>query len=603
MMNLLNGRTANNKQLEDDNVNKLRILAGNACFLVQNSSDELTKEDFQDYLLNEGFEKFNKYGWPNRSYFFINVNSLRFSPGVSKAAKLAATIIGENPSNMFTIDEFKTIWNILKRHIGSLNPTNEITKGTSAFLVCDESLKEYNNEFIDYLNQENFNALDDDSFGGRGYVAVNVKSMLYSDGHMANVLVSTFVGDNSTSAVTIDEFKTIWNILKQHKQDCSIETLLRQCNESDDHYHVIECCDKILELDEDNVEGLNYKTNALFNIKEYKKAIELLNYAISIYPKDYRFYNTLAFIYSDLYKFSEAISYFNYSFNLGGFEGNDRDSVYRHRARCYLKKSREDIYIKKDLDEALKSMTIYLNQFSDDEDIVRLKDRLSQGNMDLNNIVSYKKLMYFECKAYKLYKLGYLAESFEAYGEVLKAIEDFNNNNQNIFAGIDRISGCPIFSADNFKWYKEVLSNSLMEFKGDYSEFFNKLFEVSEDNISACVDKAKLYSLIYDDDLACEYLKKLVDACPANDEAGDFYDQLTGAIKRDKRLSECAKFKDYSSVEEYIEDVKFCLVHSCRYSKESAENFAKVKKDEIEECYNRKCPADDLAMDYYPLCG
>ena len=95
MMNLLNGRTANNKQLEDDNVNKLRILARNACFLVHNSSDELTKEDFQDYLLNEGFEKFNKYGWPNRSYFFINVNSLRFSPGVSKAAKLAATIIGE----------------------------------------------------------------------------------------------------------------------------------------------------------------------------------------------------------------------------------------------------------------------------------------------------------------------------------------------------------------------------------------------------------------------------------------------------------------------------------------------------------------------------
>ena len=57
----------------------------------------------------------------------------------------------------------------------------------------------------------------DDSYGGRGYVAVNVKSMLYSNGAMAKVLVSTFVGDNSTCALTIDEFKTIWDIIKQHK--------------------------------------------------------------------------------------------------------------------------------------------------------------------------------------------------------------------------------------------------------------------------------------------------------------------------------------------------------------------------------------------------
>ena len=586
-----------------DKMDKLKILSGNACFLVQNTSDGLSKKDFEDYLINEGFEKFKKYGWKDRGCFYININSLRYSAGVPKPAPLTGTIVGESIKNPFTIEEFKTIWNILRKHIGNLDPTNEITKGTSTFLICDELLKESDNEFILYLNQENFKALNNDGYGGRGFVAVNVKSRVYSIGSMADSLVSSFIGDNSRCALTIDEFKTIWNILKVHKEDCSLETLLNQCRGSDDYYQVIECCDKILELDKDNVEGLNYKTNALFNINEYKKAIELLNHAISIYPKDYRFYNTLAFIYSDLYKFSEAINYFNCSFNLGGFEGNDRNSVYQHRAICYLKKSREDIYIKKDLNESLKSMRIYLNQFPDDEDIFRLKEKLSQGNIDLNSIISYKKLMYFECKAYKLYKLGYLEESFEAYGEVLKAIEDFNNNNHNIFAGRDRISGRPIFNADNFRWYKEVLSRFLMEFKGDYSEFFNKLFEISQDNISACVDKAKLYSLIYDENLACDYLKKLVDACPKNNEANDFYDRLTEAIKRDKHLSECAKFKDYTSIEEYIEDVKFCLIHSCRYSEESAENFAKVKKDEIEECYYRKYPADDLAMDYYPLCG
>ena len=142
-----------------------------------------------------------------------------------------------------------------------------------------------------------------------------------------------------------------------------------------------------------------------------------------------------------------------------------------------------------------------------------------------------------------------------------------------------------------------------MEFKGDYSEFFNKLFEISEDNISACLDKAKLYSLIYDDNLACRYLKKLVDACPENNEASDFYDKLTSAIKRDKRLSECSEFKDYNSIDEYIDDVKFCLIHFCRFSKKEAEKFAEVKKDEIEDCYNSKYSAEDLAMNYYPLCG
>ena len=322
-----------------------------------------------------------------------------------------------------------------------------------------------------------------------------------------------------------------------------------------------------------------------------------------IYPKDYRFYNTLAFIYSDLYKFSEAINYFNYSFNLGGFEGDDRNIVYQHRARCYLKKSKEDIYIEKDLNEALKSMTIYLNQFPDDEEVVRLKDVLSKEDEPLNNIISYKRLMYFECKAYKLYKLGYLEESFEAYGEVLKAIEDFNNTNHSIYAGWDRISGGTIFNADNFKWYKEVLSNSLMEFKGDYSDFFNKLFEITDDNISACIDKARLYSLICDDDLACNYLKKLLDVCPLNNEAREFYDKLTGAIKRDKCLSECSEFKDYKSIGEYIDDVKLCLIHLCRFNEENAEKFVEDKKDEIEYCYNHKCSAEDLAMDYYPVCG
>ncbi|WP_407381300.1 hypothetical protein [Methanobrevibacter sp.] len=179
----------------------------------------MSKEDFEDYLKKEGFEKFRKYFCRDRGSFYINVNSLRYSEGVSKPAPLTETIIGESINNPFTIDEFKTIWNILKMHIGNLNSTNEIRKGCSIFLVADEILEEDYNEFIDYLDEENFNELSDDSYGGRGFVAVNVKSMIYSKGFVASALVSSFVGDNSSCSLTIDEFKTIWNILKKHKQD------------------------------------------------------------------------------------------------------------------------------------------------------------------------------------------------------------------------------------------------------------------------------------------------------------------------------------------------------------------------------------------------
>ena len=584
-------------------MDKLKILSGNACFLVQNTSDTWSKKDFEDYLINEGFEKFKKYGWKDRGCFYININSLRYSAGVPKPAPLTGTIVGESIKNPFTIEEFKAIWNILKKHIGNLNSTNEITKGTSTFLICDESLKEHNNEFIDYLNQENFNALIDDSYGGRGYVAVNVKSMLYSNGAMAKVLVSTFVGDNSTCALTIDEFKAIWDILKQHKEDYSIETLLKQCEEFDDHYKVIESCDAVLEKDSSNVQALYYKALVLFDLKEYEKALELAGRAISIHPDDYRFYNIKAFILTDLYKVDEAIECFNNSFYLGGFDADDSDSTSKYRAICYLRKAREDFYIRKDLDEALKSLNIYLNQFPDDDEAIRFKDEMSHGKITPKFTRYHEKLMYFECKAYELYKLGFLEESFKAYREVLNASQDFKNNvDKTGYKWFDCVTGHGTSELDNFKWYDEVLADCL-DYKGYHKEIFLKLFEINEDNISACVDKAKLFSKIYREDLAVRYSKKLVDECPESSEANEFYNRITGEAEKRKRLSECGQFKDYSSIDEYIEDVKFCLIHSCRYSEESAENFAEVKKDEIEECYNRKCPAYDLAMDYYPLCG
>ena len=137
-------------------MDKLKILSGNACFLVRNTSDAMSRKEFEEYLKGEGFAEFRKYGWRDRGCFYINVNSMRYAAGVPKPAKLASTIVGEGIKNPFTIDEFRTIWNILKGHIGQSNPTDEITKGCSAFLVSDEMLDESENEFVDYLEGENF---------------------------------------------------------------------------------------------------------------------------------------------------------------------------------------------------------------------------------------------------------------------------------------------------------------------------------------------------------------------------------------------------------------------------------------------------------------
>ena len=579
-------------------MDKLKILSGNACFLVKNTSDTMSRKDFEGYLKDDGFAEFRKYGWKDRGCFYINVNSMRYAAGVPKPAKLASTIVGEGIKNPFTIDEFMRIWNILKRHMGDLNPTDEITKGCSLFLVCDDMLNESSNDFIDYLDGENFNALSDDSYGGRGIAAVNVKSMIYSKGRMADALASTFVGENSACALTVDEFKTVWDIIKMHREDCSVEALLRKCEEFNDYHKVIECCDRVFEIDPGNAQALYLKALALFDLKKYDEALDLAERAICIHPEDYRFHNIMAFIFTDLYRFSEAIGSYNNSFRLGGFDAEGSESTYQYRAICHLRKAREDFYIRNDSDEALKSLNVYLNHFPDERDALRLRDDMSRGSAR-----PVGKLKHLEFKAHELYALGYPSESFEAYGEVFKASQDLKR-------GIDRTSYSwwnPVFGRmerlDNFRWYDGVLSMCLLEFNGSYEKFFEGLFEISEETISACVDRAKFLSKVYGEDLCVEYLKKLVDACPSSPEARSYFDEVSSEIGIRRHLGECAVFRDYESIDEYVDDVIFCLMHSCRYSEEAAKNFAEIKRDEIERCYEQKCPADDLAMDYYNLCG
>ena len=95
---------------------KKRITYGNPCFLVYDESLKDLKHDLIDYLEKEGFKRtMDKCN--NRKFLYINVNSMLWSYG-AWGANLTNTIVNEcyNPYNGFSIEEFKIIWDILKKH-------------------------------------------------------------------------------------------------------------------------------------------------------------------------------------------------------------------------------------------------------------------------------------------------------------------------------------------------------------------------------------------------------------------------------------------------------------------------------------------------------
>lgn len=68
-------------------------------------------------------------------------------------------------------------------------------------------------------------------------------------------------------------------------------------------------------------------------------------------------------------------------------------------------------------------------------------------------------------------------------------------------------------------------------------------------------------------------------------------------------MDKCSRFGNYSSIEEYVDDIVACLKTFCRYSECEARDFVKTEEDMVKRMYDARCPAYDLAMDYYPICG
>lgn len=597
--------TYDQKDNETTITNHDNILSGNACFLVKFEDKEDSKNNFIKYLTNEGFRKtISSYNTCHSNWLFVNVNSMLYGGGTWKPVKLTQTIVGEDPPNAFNVEEFKTIWKILKKYKSNQESIKNIDNsmvscGNSAFLVKDD-MKNKANMFQDYLEENKFQSLDSD-FNDWGWVLINVYSMVYTTSPHA---ISSYVGNLPGDAPNIIEFKEIWNIIIKHKDDkWNIENIVDDCKssyEKEEYEKVLENSDKILKLDKSNELALEYKILSLFNFKKYKESLEYLQEAVKINPENYKFYNIKAFILTDLYRTDEAISCYNKSFVLGGFDQED-DKILKYRAKCYLKKAREDHYIKNDKTEALNSLNIYLKEYPEDEKALNFKQELTQ---DYAPFKYADKLFYFETKANELYKYGYLKESYECYRDnVLRACTDFKNNVPDIeYIGYDFVNRCSVFELDNFKWYENVLLKNLEKFNGNYQEFFDKIYEISSETIDACLDKAKLYSKVYDEDLTIKYVKKLLKICPNDDNLKKFYEQICFIQDVGNAEIICREFKDYNNIEEYIEDVILCIVaHFPYYDEKGARKEVNKSKKYIEEAYEKRWDASEVAWDFAVL--
>lgn len=89
-----------------------------------------------------------------------------------------------------------------------------IGEGTAAILVADASLKNFHgSSFYEFLKKEGFEKWPPAHNYDMPWVYVNINSKLYARG-MPGIGIAETLGDH---AVTIDEFKTIYNIYKKYE--------------------------------------------------------------------------------------------------------------------------------------------------------------------------------------------------------------------------------------------------------------------------------------------------------------------------------------------------------------------------------------------------
>ena len=93
-----------------------------------------------------------------------------------------------------------------------------ISAGSACFLVRDESLLTWDGAFWKYLKKEGFKSWGVKGICGCSWVYINVNTMMFAPGVGGVPVTSSCIVSNSPDkALSIFEFKVIWEILREHK--------------------------------------------------------------------------------------------------------------------------------------------------------------------------------------------------------------------------------------------------------------------------------------------------------------------------------------------------------------------------------------------------
>ena len=95
---------------------------------------------------------------------------------------------------------------------------NVIGAGTACFMVMDDSLKTWEGEFWEYLRNEGFQSWEKHGNWGCSWGYVNVNSKVFAPGMPGIPITKCVVSKYPRHALSINEFKDMWEILKRHEE-------------------------------------------------------------------------------------------------------------------------------------------------------------------------------------------------------------------------------------------------------------------------------------------------------------------------------------------------------------------------------------------------
>ena len=199
-------------------MNQYRIFYGTAGFLVE-SIDEESGEELPTFLRDEGFKSTKYINLPTIGLTHVNIESMRYG-SARLGIGIALNNYDELPTHPFTIKEFKTIWNILKKHeynkkqVESSN-RKYLNSGYACFLVKDDNLKNPDNKFWTYLKDEKFKQLTKNNTPPE-WVLINVGNSTYINLTDNDEIIS-YVNDNYANALNTSEFMIIWEEIRKHR--------------------------------------------------------------------------------------------------------------------------------------------------------------------------------------------------------------------------------------------------------------------------------------------------------------------------------------------------------------------------------------------------